>query len=709
MFVALRTLCDKAEEIGHRGLNFAEHLPIRTTSRPLGAVGRRTARSSSVTRRIRTMIGTLATVVGAAGLAACDPPPPPTSFVVNTESTGTDADPGDGICEITPGTGDCSLRAAIEEGNALGGSIRITVDAALRDSTLSTVGTAITTTTTIDGRGTEVIGGIVHTAGSLTLRDIELSDLGGGVDEGTCGRVVDSSGDALELDRIRLLETRWGGSPPAPGTSICARGSLTIVRSQLMPDGESGAVPLIIGEGPIIVSRSLLQYDGPTIRSDGAGPIVIANSAVFGLETGDASGVLRFSWVQGSLNDGIDAAASILNCTTGSSVSSSGFNIDVDGLCGAADPTDHAPPENPSTTVDLTTEPFGVVPTVGSTLVGAVPAGTPGLCDGTIQEDVRGEPRTGERPCDIGPYQTQATVDVLSEHTRETTLSDDPVRINGTGTIAATFVDEGVASVGRWEAGGAFIPSDDPDTAVADIADSGLIVGSKVVGGVTLPWRWQPDHAPEVVAGPPGTTSGRLFAVNDVDQTVVGSATDGTDTVLWHQAPGGPIVSMPVDPSAIVTAVHGGIAVGHQEQSETGETAAMRWDLATGTTTELARPTGHEWGDAIARDIAADGTIVGSVDRRPVVWSPTGAVAVINQFPADGIVGITSAGDLAIATDSYGTWIVPAGTADLRLIESANDVVDIGDDGTLVSTTIEVLPGGGARKLVVRRALQIGD
>ena len=45
-------------------------------------------------------------------------------FVVNTLSDAEDRDPGDFRCEIQPSTsGKCSLRAAIEESNALGGGV----------------------------------------------------------------------------------------------------------------------------------------------------------------------------------------------------------------------------------------------------------------------------------------------------------------------------------------------------------------------------------------------------------------------------------------------------------------------------------------------------------------------------------------------------------------------------------------------------------
>lgn len=44
------------------------------------------------------------------------------TFTVNTTDDGSDVNPGNGICEITLGEGNCGIRALIEETNALGGT-----------------------------------------------------------------------------------------------------------------------------------------------------------------------------------------------------------------------------------------------------------------------------------------------------------------------------------------------------------------------------------------------------------------------------------------------------------------------------------------------------------------------------------------------------------------------------------------------------------
>jgi hypothetical protein len=70
---------------------------------------------------MKRAIATLtATALALGWTTACEPPPPPVSFMVNSDADAADTNPGDGVCETAPATGHCTLTAAIEEGNALG-------------------------------------------------------------------------------------------------------------------------------------------------------------------------------------------------------------------------------------------------------------------------------------------------------------------------------------------------------------------------------------------------------------------------------------------------------------------------------------------------------------------------------------------------------------------------------------------------------------
>ena len=61
-------------------------------------------------------------------LPGCEPSPPPVELAVTTTADGADAAPGDGVCEVTAGAGDCTLRAAVDEANALPGDAPVHID-----------------------------------------------------------------------------------------------------------------------------------------------------------------------------------------------------------------------------------------------------------------------------------------------------------------------------------------------------------------------------------------------------------------------------------------------------------------------------------------------------------------------------------------------------------------------------------------------------
>src|SRR5829696_9044250 len=68
--------------------------------------------------RARRLLVAAGAAAGAAVLlGGCDIAPPHMVFTVTTTVDGGDA-VTNGICEMTPGAGDCSLRAAVDEANA---------------------------------------------------------------------------------------------------------------------------------------------------------------------------------------------------------------------------------------------------------------------------------------------------------------------------------------------------------------------------------------------------------------------------------------------------------------------------------------------------------------------------------------------------------------------------------------------------------------
>jgi hypothetical protein len=223
--------------------------------------------------------------------AACEPAPPPV-LVVNTDVDGADALPGDGSCEVTPGTGDCSVRAAVEEGNALGAAA-ITVPAGRYTGSAPVVVTgrlsinrgapqAVQLTMTLEVaegaslwlEGVSGIPGIplnqIFVHGSLVAKRSGFWALGGPVlvvgPTGTAvlensylaGLVIPGPGAAVVNEGQVLLRHTWvHGFPSAIDTT--GAGSAIVVGSVL----EAGGVP----PGPVCTG-SLPASGGYNLASD---------------------------------------------------------------------------------------------------------------------------------------------------------------------------------------------------------------------------------------------------------------------------------------------------------------------------------------------------------------------------------------------------------------------------------------------------------
>lgn len=632
-----------------------------------------------MTRYRRPVLAAMAGLVALGGLAACEPAPPPTSFSVNDAGGLGDADPGDGVCEATAGQGNCTLRAAVEEGNATPGAI--VIDLAVPPGSAVGFGeerAVVDGSTTIIGKRHRIVGGIDHVQGHLVLRDVELVAAAEG--ELGCGTAVASTGSSLGLERV-LID---GG-----GTVVCASGTLGIVASEI---NAGGASPTVVGSGPVYVDRTSVGSGDRGLTIEGAGPFHLTNSLLPGLQVGDAAGRVLLSFVTGPLTADVEVGGSLLICDDPSDVTSLGHNLDEGGRCGADGPADQALDELPIDLLDLTRGfPVTVMPSIGAPSVGAIPAGTPLLCDGTVPHDQRGEVRDPAKPCDIGPAQTQVSVEVGEEQTRSVAWHST-THVNGHGTVAATFPGEGDAapSVGRWAADGSFTSSNDPDTVANDIDDDGTVVGTKVVSGNRVPWVWPADGPAQVVDGLPGATGGEVLLVDD--GTIVGTSWVGGQRKLWWRAPGGAV--QPVSGSDQWTdalALSDGYLMGaiRYQEGHWSPTATV-WHLASGTMThpsldELEVDPSVE---AYATARSDDGDVYGEVQGRVVVWRADGSVHQLAAQYGGRKVALVDGRPVVIS--ELGCWtctvmLFGAGTAtDARTLTTRIEALDVGGDGTVV-------------------------
>src|SRR5262245_37415520 len=132
-------------------------------------------------------------------------------FTVTSRGDDRDANPGDGKCEATPGIGDCTLRGAIEEANALPGADRIILPALVSPGAYvltDVTALAITDSLTIIG-------------GGASTTSIDGAMRGGGAP----GPVLASSAPTVHISGVTIRNGSRGG-----GLAV-TNGAMTLTNS----------------------------------------------------------------------------------------------------------------------------------------------------------------------------------------------------------------------------------------------------------------------------------------------------------------------------------------------------------------------------------------------------------------------------------------------------------------------------------------------
>jgi len=167
-------------------------------------------------------------------------------FTVDTTVDAHDATPGDGVCETTTGGGACSLRAAVEEANALAGHDQIDVPAGTYLFTVPYFGGPDTpplmlsddvdvigagaASTVVDGNcGFYGANGGVFRVRTPATASISGVTVRGGCESGCAGIYNDgtlSLRDAVLTDDVGQVGSITGG-----GGGLCNMGTATVVRT----------------------------------------------------------------------------------------------------------------------------------------------------------------------------------------------------------------------------------------------------------------------------------------------------------------------------------------------------------------------------------------------------------------------------------------------------------------------------------------------
>jgi len=172
------------------------------------------------------------------------------NFSVNSTQDAPDATPGDGICAIS--TGECTLRAAVQEANAqpAGSTVAITVPAGTYSLTLGSLALTANTiavsgagsaTTIVDAGGLSgvftVAKGVTATLSGLTITN-GVAATGGGI----------NNAGALSLEGASVLTnttTSASGTNGGDGGGIWSSGTLNIDNSLISGNSTADGSPAL--------------------------------------------------------------------------------------------------------------------------------------------------------------------------------------------------------------------------------------------------------------------------------------------------------------------------------------------------------------------------------------------------------------------------------------------------------------------------------
>jgi hypothetical protein len=372
------------------------------------------------------------------GVSACDigavestVTPSPIALVVESSADLPDDLIGDGLCRTEP-SGDCSLRAAVQETNAWPTADAIAIDdgvapvltrAGTSEDDASTGDLDIRDEVVLDGNGAVVNANrrdrVFNVFGRATIRDLTIRGGGNGVD----GAGVRNQGGQLLLERVTVTDNQGvnGG-----GIRNDNGGALDVVNSTVSGNrstANGAGIYAASGETDIELTTITANSTGSGGALRGAGIFRVGGSAV-----GDQTGGLNCSGSIVSL--GYNAVTNPIGCasaTTGDGVVSS---LQLHPLAdnGGLTPTH--------------------MPRSGSPLRDRIAPGAATWCDGTHRTDQRGVDRPidsepdGAPECDTGAVEAPVDVRFVGAPVAAWTLGG-PITLQGHpagGTFAGTGV-----------------------------------------------------------------------------------------------------------------------------------------------------------------------------------------------------------------------------------------------------------------------------
>src|SRR5262245_53164208 len=231
-------------------------------------------------------------------------------FTVNTNIDLADANPGDGVCDVAPPTRACTLRAAIQETNALGGANQIILPSNTYLLTMVDELT-ITNSLTITGGGasTTIIDGnknVRSSQGVLAIVSGTVSISGVTIRNGRRIGSDDRGGGIANQGTLTLTNSIVSGNSAGTfgGGGIYNNGTMRVANSTVSGNGtnEGGG---IADEGGGIYNAGTMTLTNSTVNGNRAfsfaggggisnhGTLTLTNSTVSGNSAGYAGGILN--------------------------------------------------------------------------------------------------------------------------------------------------------------------------------------------------------------------------------------------------------------------------------------------------------------------------------------------------------------------------------------------------------------------------------
>ncbi len=380
------------------------------------------------------------------------------TFTVDSTIDAIDSSLGDGSCD--DGSGKCTLRAAIQEANNLGGSHIIELQPGTYSLSLS-------------GSGEDLAAsGDLDINADITIRPVSVADArsvvisGAGIDRvfhilsGSTiitgvtirqGNILSAHGGAIRNSATLTLNDctlTANAAGPNDGGAIYNDGTLTLERCTVNANSAGRGGAIFNNIGSVAVTNSTISGNSATDLGGGLYNVAGANIALThvtlnGNTAGtDGGGIYNLGTT--TATGSIVNANTVNNCST--NITSNNYNIDSEDTCGFNQANDQT-----------ITDPQlgGLADNGGPTNTHALPSGSPAIdtADPTCPlpaTDQRGVPRPVDGGsgaiCDIGAYEWTAAVSlsIINRHNDDCPDLGDPVTYtltaNNVGTVGATGV-----------------------------------------------------------------------------------------------------------------------------------------------------------------------------------------------------------------------------------------------------------------------------